>query len=427
VIQVNIEASPPKALLPALMRILYVTQIVPYPPHGGVLQRGFNLLRELGQRHEVHLLAFHHPDELPHGDPVEHSKRELGAFCRTVEYFDLVPKKSAAHMAAGLAMAAFHPAPFSVLAHRSGPLAERISQLCATAPGFDLVHLDTIALAPYAVHCGASPLVLAHHNIESQLMERRAEREKGFLQKLYVRQQARRIRRLEAQEAGRFATNITVSPADAELLGQICPGARTAVIPNGVDTDYFHPRPGNETPTLVFTGGMGMFANRDAVHWFIDSIWPLVKQRVPEAQFLAIGKKASQYALDSAARDSAIKVPGFVPDVRPYVERSAIYVVPIRVGGGTRLKVVDAMAQGKAIVSTSLGVEGIEARDGEHFVVADDAQAFADRIVHLLHHPEERARLGAAARERAQKTYCWKSLGRQLEQVYLEVAQAARG
>jgi sugar transferase (PEP-CTERM/EpsH1 system associated) len=407
------------------MRILYVTQIVPYPPHGGVLQRGFNLLRELGKSHEVHLLAFHHPDELPNGEPVELSKRELGAFCADIEYFDLAPKKSAAHMAAGLAMAAFHPEPFSVLAHRSSLLAQRISKLCAAKPGFDLVHLDTIALAPYSIHCGRAPIVMAHHNIESQLMERRAEREKGWLQKLYVRQQAKRIRRLESRVAGQFAINITVSQADAELLKQICPDARTAVIPNGVDTDYFHPRPGNETPTLVFTGGMGMFANRDAVHWFIDSIWPLVKQRVPEAQFLAIGKKASEHALASAARDSSIQVPGFVPDVRPYVERSAIYVVPIRVGGGTRLKVVDAMAQGKAIVSTSLGVEGIEGSDGEHFVVADEAQAFADRIVHLLQHPEERERLGAAARERAQKTYCWKSLGEQLNRVYAEVAQTA--
>lgn len=406
------------------MRILYVTQIVPYPPHGGVLQRGFNLLRELGKRHEVHLLAFHHPDELPHGEPVEHSKRELGTFCRGVEYFDLAPKKSPLHMATGLAFAAFHRQPFSVLAHRSAKLGSRIAELCR-ASRFDLVHLDTIALAPYAAACGGAPLVLAHHNIESQLMERRAEREQGSLRQLYVRKQAARLRRLEAEVSGQFAVNITVSQADAELLEKICPGARTAVIPNGVDTDYFHPRRGNETPTLVFTGGMGMFANRDAVHWFIDSIWPLVKAKVPNARFLAIGKKASQYALESAQRDPSIEVPGFVPDVRPFVERSAIYVVPMRVGGGTRLKVVDAMAQGKAIVSTSLGVEGIDGRDGEHFVVADDAATFAEKIVHLLNAPDERLRLGTAARLRAEEAYCWKSLGRQLDTVYTQVAQAA--
>ena len=404
------------------MKILYVTQIVPYPPHGGVLQRGYNLLRELGKRHDVHLLAFHHPNELPHGEPVERSLRELRAFCREIEYFELWPKKSAAHMAAALARGAFSSDPFSVLAHRSPQLRARMRELCAPAGAFDLVHLDTIALVPYADECNGLPITLAHHNIESQLMARRAERERGFAQRVYVGWQAARLRRLEQRVCGQFM-NIAVSDADAATLRDICPAARTAVIPNGVDTQYFHPRPGSETPLLVFTGGMGMFANRDAVHWFIDAIWPIVKARVPEARFAAIGKFPTQHARDAAARDSAIEVPGFVDDVRPWVARAAIYIVPMRVGGGTRLKVLDAMAQGKAIVSTTLGAEGIEATAGEHLRVADEPEAFAQAIIGLLADPQARARLGAAARHRVEEKYSWDVLGRKLEQVY---AQAAR-
>ena len=222
------------------MRILFVTQIVPYPPHGGVLQRGFNLLRELGRTHDVHLLAFHHPDELPPGEALEQSRAELGKFCSAVEYFDLWPKKSPAHKFLGLGLAALHPAPFSVLAHRNRKLVATASQNCAgrDRPP-DIVHLDTVALAPYAASCQGIPIVLAHHNIESQLMQRRAEHERGVLQRKYVETQARRLRRYEAQVCGQFPLNITVSDADAATLGEICPGVRTVVIPNGVDTDYF--------------------------------------------------------------------------------------------------------------------------------------------------------------------------------------------
>lgn len=407
------------------MRILYLTQIVPYPPHGGVLQRGFNLLREIGSRHEVHLLAFHHRDELPPGEPLESSKRELGKICRSVEYFDLWPKRSSLHRLLALAIAGVHPDPFSVLAHRSRPLARRLAEICRGPAPPDVVHLDTIALAPYARYCGPLPRVLAHHNIESQLMRRRAEFEAGALQRRYVAREAAKLRRLEAQVAGTFLTNITVSEADSEALREICAGAICDTVPNGVDTRYFTPRRGEETPALVFTGGMNMFANRDGVDWFIEEAWPAVKARVPGVRFLAIGQHPSARLLAAAAAgDGAVEAPGFVQDVRPAVARAAVYVVPLRVGGGTRLKVLDAMAQGKAIVSTTLGAEGIDVRHGEHLLLADGAGAFADRIVELLESPAERARLGDAARRQAEAKYSWTTLGERLAGIY---ARAAAG
>ena len=408
------------------MRILFVTQIVPYPPHGGVLQRGYNLLRELGRDHQVHLLAFHHPDELPPGPAVEQSRAELGRFCSGVEYFELWPKKSSAHKLLGLCVAALHPKPFSVLAQRNRSLSQRIADICGGTTCPDVVHLDTIGLVPFAQSCGSVPIVLAHHNIESQLMQRRAEREGGLLQRHYVRMQARRLRRYEAQECGKFALNITVSAADATLLAEICPGVRTVVVPNGVDTEYFQPRWGSETPALIFTGGMNMFANRDAVEWFLGSVWPIVKARVPGVRFYAVGQRPSPRVLEVAARDPAVEAPGHVPDVRPWVEKAAIYVVPMRVGGGTRLKVVDAMAQGKAIVSTTLGAEGIDGQDGVHFVLADNPEAFAGRVMELLAEPERRRRLGEAARLRAESTYAWHALGARLGDAYARVVAEHR-
>lgn len=408
------------------MRILFVSQIVPYPPHGGVLQRGYNLLRELARDHEVHLLAFHHPDELPFGEPLQRGRDALASFCREVEFFELWPKKSQAHKLLALGLAAIHPLPFSVLAQRNAALSRRISELCQGTGPPDIVHLDTVALAPFAAACGRVPAVLTHQNVESRLMERRAEHERGALQRRYVVAQARRLRSYERDVCGRFPLNITVSPADATLLKEICPDARTFVVPNGVDTDYFQPRRGAETPAVVFTGGMNMFANRDAVEWFLEEVWPLVKSAVPGARFFAIGQRPSQRVLDAAATDDSVIAPGHVADVRPWVEQAAVYVVPMRVGGGTRLKVLDAMAQGKAIVSTSLGAEGIDASNGTHLMLADDARSFAGTVVDLIGRPDRRNALGDAARARVESHYAWRILGRQLAAAYADVVAGYR-
>jgi sugar transferase (PEP-CTERM/EpsH1 system associated) len=408
------------------MKIVYVTQIVPYPPHGGVLQRGFNLLRELGRRHVVRLIAFHHPDELPHGDAFRKSQEELGRFCAEVEYLPLWPKRSAAHKLAAFAMAAAHPKPFSVLAHRSGQLSRRLRQLTSAKERPDVVHLDTIALSPYRADCGSVPVVLTHHNVESQLMERRAEIESTALARWYVGLQARRLRTYEAAESRHFPVNVMVSDADAALLRSICPEARTAVIPNGVDVEYFVPRRDEESPAVIYTGGMNMFANRDAVDWFVESIWPRIISAVPEVRFLAVGQRPTTCLLEAAASDDRIEVPGFVPDVRPWVARAAVYVVPLRVGGGTRLKMVDAMAQGKAIVATTVGAEGIHGEDGRHFVIADEPERFAAEVVRLIRDAATRRELGAAARERVEAEYGWPMLAERLVGIYESVIAGGR-
>jgi glycosyltransferase involved in cell wall biosynthesis len=402
------------------MRILFVTQIVPYPPHGGVLQRGFNLLRELGRENDVHLLAFHHPDELPFGEPLERSRVELGKFCRNVEYFELWPKKSKLHKLVAFAAGAVYPKPFSELAHRNSALARRLAELCSGPSPPDIVHLDTIALAPYRKYCGDVPCVLAHHNIESQLMARRADFETSAAARAYVASQTRKLVDFEKKYSASFPLNIVVSEADAVTLKRLCPGARTAAIPNGVDTEYFTARDGAET-AVAYTGGMNMFANRDAVDWFLDDIWPRLKVLAPETKFFAIGQRPSEKLVAAVARDPNVLAPGFVDDVRPWVARTGVYVVPLRVGGGTRLKMVDAMAQGKAIVATTLGAEGIDGENGKHFILADDPADFAAATARLLRAPAERARLGAAARARAEETYAWRKLGARLADEYRKV------
>ncbi|MEO5821012.1 MAG: glycosyltransferase [Vicinamibacteraceae bacterium] len=407
------------------MKVLFLSQIVPYPPHGGVLQRGYNLIRELGREAQVHLLAFVHPDVLPTPAALEESRKALGAFCEKVEYFPLWPKASKAHQALGLAMSAVSSQPFSVIAHRSAAYQRRIDTALAATP-FDIVHADTVALSQFVRPDVRVPSVLTHHNIESMLMERRAKVEKGWLARRFLDREAAKLRLYEAAESPRFDVNVVVSAPDGEALAEIAPGLRTAVVPNGVDVDYFSPQPDRETPALVYTGGMNMFANRDAVMSFCAEVWPLITASVPDVTFFAVGQDPPPELRALSARDNRIVVTGFVDDIRPYVSKAAVYVVPLRVGGGTRLKVLDAMAMGKALVSTSIGCEGIAVRPDEHLVIGDTPEAMAAATIALLKDPVRRRALGSAARGLVEQRYAWRVVGRQLLDAYQEATTRQR-
>ncbi|MBE7414104.1 MAG: glycosyltransferase [Deltaproteobacteria bacterium] len=399
------------------MNVLFLSQIVPYPPHGGVLQRGYNLLRMSARRNKIHLLAFVHPDVLGTEPLLEESRRELGKFCSSVEFFTLWPKKSKFHKFAGFALSCCSTLPFSVLAHSSRPFRARFEEL-ASSDDIDLIHFDTIALAEVDCPGIRKPKVLTHHNIESVLMARRAAVEKNPVLRAYLRRQARRLEAYEKEKSPLFACNILVSGEDESKLRAAVPGITTAIVPNGVDTDYFRPVLTDERPAVVYAGGMNMFANKDAVLFFLKEIWPLIKRSRPESEFYAIGQCPPAELLEYAKGDSSVTAPGYVDDVRPFISRAAVYVIPLRIGGGTRLKLLDAMAMGKAIVSTSIGCEGIEAADGKELLVADSPADFAARVLDLLKDEPKRRALGSAARRAAEAKYSWESIGLRLQEAY---------
>jgi sugar transferase (PEP-CTERM/EpsH1 system associated) len=407
------------------VRVLFLSQIVPYPPHGGVLQRGYHILRELGRRATVDLLAFVHPDEMRSAARVEESRRVLGEFCQRVKYFPLWAKGSPAHTVAALAAGALSADPFSVIAHRSSAFRREVEDALRSS-AYDIVHVDTVALSQFVEPDGPVPAVLTHHNIESILMERRADVERRPVARQYLQREAAKLRSYESRMSPRFAMNIVVSPRDEATLAARVPGVRTALVPNGVDVEYFQPDGRAETPALIYTGGMNMFANRDAVMHFVSEIWPLVRRGVPDARFFAVGQDPPRELLALAAQDPQIVVTGFVDDIRPFVRQAAVYVVPLRVGGGTRLKVLDAMAMGKALVSTSVGCEGIEATPGQHLVTADSPDAFAAATLALLGDAPRRRALGAAARELVERRYAWRVIGDELIDAYRRAAVPAQ-
>lgn len=390
---------------------------MPYPPHGGVLQRGYNLLREVGRHASVNLLAFVHPDELRTAQAVETSRRALLEFCESVEYFPLWPKTSRVHTAAALAMSAASAQPFSVIAHRSAPMATRVSEVLQKTPP-DVIHIDTLALCPFVAPTVKCATALTHHNVESMLMARRAQAESSWLARRFVKREAGKLRSYESKVASQYDVNIMVSAADADTLSKISSGARTAVVPNGVDLSYFSPDDTNQEPALVYTGGMNMFANRDAVMYFLRDIWPLIRSRHPQVRFYAVGQDPPEELRAVAQSDDRVMVTGYVDDIRPIVRRAAVYVVPLRIGGGTRLKVLDAMAMGKAMVSTSIGCEGIDAHNGEHVILADTAESFAQATLNLLDDRDRRSALGRASRSLVERCYAWRIVGGHLLDAY---------
>ena len=407
------------------MRVLFLSQIVPYPPHGGVLQRGFNIVRELGRHTRLDLLAFVHPDELA-PEKLAEGKRALEEFCERVEFFPLWAKASSVHKAAALALGLSSSRPFSVTAHRSPAFRNRVNDLLRRGET-DVVHVDTVGLSEFVPERPSLPTLLTHHNVESMLMARRAAVEKGMLARTVLRRESAKLQAYEASTASRYHVHVTVSAPDADVLRQRIGGLRTAVVPNGVDTEYF--TPDFETvppPALVYTGGMNMFANRDAVLFFLDAIWPAIAAGHPEAKFVSIGEAPPAELQAAAARDPRIVALGRVPDIRPHVRGAAVYVVPLRVGGGTRLKVLDAMSMGKAIVSTSIGCEGLDVVPSQHLLTADDPATFAKTVIDLLRDRDRQLALGRAARALVEQRYAWPIIGQRLLAAYDEAAVAAR-
>lgn len=407
------------------MRVLWICHNVPYPPVRGVLQRNYNLVRQIGRRAELHLLALRQHALCPDQRALERAVAALSPYCTSIRVLALDWERSRARRAALLASLALPGRPYDAARYASAQLHRELARLSSIAP--DAVHVDTVGLAGRRLQMPA-PAVLNHHNVESHMLARRAENAARALPRAVYRWQARAMRSFERRSASRFACNLVVSELDRQRLLEIAPTSRVRVIPNGVDVEYFdapaHADP--ESRTVVFVGGQSWYPNRDAARYFLECIWPAVTRREPRARWLVVGRDPCSRVLEAARRDRRIQATGFLEDLRPSVASAAVFVCPFREGGGTRLKLLDALAMRKAIVSTSVGVEGVAVRDRKHVLVADAAETFAERIVELFERPKLRVELGEAGRALVEERYGWGRIGAELLRVYREVAAARR-
>jgi polysaccharide biosynthesis protein PslH len=306
--------------------------------------------------------------------------------------------------------------PYTWYIHESGEARRRLRQLIGST-AFDVVHVDSLDLIALLPELEGKQVALTHHNVESSLLKRRAERESSTAASAYLRHQAALLGRAERRWLPRVALNIAVSPVDAAEFQRMAPSARVDVIPNGVDTEYFSP--GSQSTTgCVFVGGTSWYPNLDGLEWFVADVLPRLHRLGMEREVIWVGR-ATDSEMAHYNRVPGLRLTGYVPDIRPFVHAAACFIAPLRVGGGTRLKILDAWAMGKAVVSTSRGAEGLLTVDGGNILLADSAEAFATQVIRVLRDDALRARLEAAARKTAVSEYSWDVLGDRMCEMYL--------
>ena len=393
--------------------ILFLAPRIPWPLDTGGKIRTFYILRSLARHHRVKLLTFRDRQT-----SVADGLRELQEANIWYELFD---KPGMVSRAKNLARGALGPVPITVRKYQNDAMLRRVMNLSSDGD-VDLVHCDHVHMAPYG-SASPAPFVMDEHNVESLIWERFSQDEAEPLHKrLLFKQQAYLLGRLEARLATEAALVTLCSEADEAAIHEMCAPQepRTRVVPNGVDLSYFSaPGPVELSDHVFFTGSMDWAPNENAVLTFLDEIWPQVRRQVPEVNFAVVGRNPSA-TLRNKGRDSGVTVTGTVPDVRPYMREALALLVPMRVGGGTRLKILEAFAARVPVVSTALGIEGIEAVPDEHYLLAETAGEFAEQISRLQTDLKLRNEMVEAGHDLVARRYSWDAIGDQLAEVYVE-------
>ena len=406
------------------MRILWLKSDLLLPLDKGGKLRTWHLLRHLARRHDITYVAFSEPGASP-ADLT--GMREVVSHLETIPRTD--PPKGSLGFYVDAARHVMDPLPYAVGKYRSRMFRRRVAALLATER-FDVVVCDFLPPAvnlPRRLPC---PAVLFTHNVEAEIWRRHAETKTGWIARSLYRAQHRRMLRYEGRQIAAFDGVLAVSDADRETLGRLYPDAARQpihVIPTGVDTDFFSPSISNPQSAsrndLVFTGSMDWLPNEDAMRYFCRDILPLIRADEPDARLSIVGRAPTPAVRRLAAEHpDCVRVTGRVDDVRPYVRDAAVYVVPLRIGGGTRLKIFEAMAMGKAIVSTTVGAEGLPVTNGEHLLLADEPRAFARDVVRLMRDGDRRRVLEAAARALVVERYDWSAAAVVLEHALLRMS-----
>lgn len=394
------------------MNVLFLAPRMPLPADTGGKIRTLNILKQLAVEFSLHLVCYSFEDSDKDHLP------ELEALGVKVT---LVPMTKTTFFQK-IYWLFFHGMPISLVKYHTKAMEQAIKEVINNER-FDAIHVDHLHMAHYLNFFKHLPCMLDEHNVEYKILQRCAAVEKNFFKRIVYTAQSRKMNHFEADMAQKFSCAFTCSIDDRILLNKITNGlAPIYVVPNGVDTQYFQPN-NNEhmEDALVFTGSMDWLPNNDAITYFCCEILPLIWKRNANIKLYVVGKSPSAEVKELAKKDNRVIVTGRVDDVRPYIEKSKIFIVPLRVGGGTRLKILEAMAMGKAIVSTTIGAEGITYTMDENILLADTPEEFSAMIVEAISNSEKIKSLGQSGRELVLESYDWAVVGRLLRHFYRKV------
>ena len=391
-------------------KLLFLCQNLPFPPDGGALIRSYHTLRLLSEEYEVTALCFFRKASRANPDAVSRGRQGLETVARSVEVFPIPQESNRLRLFLDHALSLLSRRAYTRWTYESRDFRRRVESLIQEHD-FDVVHLDSLDLVGYLPALRGRRVVVAHHNVESQLLRRRGWSEKG-LRARYLRIQAGLTEKEERRWCPRVDLNIAVSDEDRTSLQRIAPDSQVIVVPNGVDTQAFRPTYENPSADIVFVGGHTWFPNRDGMEHFTESILPLIRESLPEVTVTWVGRAPAEVIKEMSHH--GIHMTGYVDDIRPFVHRAKCFIVPLRVGGGTRLKILDAWSLGKAIVSTPEGCEGLVQLHEQNIMIAADSQSFADAVITVLTDSALRCHLGTHGRTTAINHYDWVIIGRHM-------------
>ncbi|HEY6556007.1 MAG TPA: glycosyltransferase [Polyangiaceae bacterium] len=399
------------------MKILFVTPFLPSPPRFGGQRRLDGLMRSLAVNHELTVISFNASDPFN-----QLSLEATQAYCREVITFpdmEFLDGRDKRRLQAR-SMLSRHSFEYLLLARRR-EFQARLQQLVQSGR-FDIVQVEFAQMAAFSFKgkdARRTRTVLDEHNIEFDIVKRTASADVGAARRVYSAVDWRKLRREERAAWRRFDGVSVTSERDAGILRKLEPRTKVSVVPNGVDIEQFRPGVARcERDSLLFFGAINYYPNHDGIMFFIEQVYPLILARRPKTKLWIVGPVGDDM---KQLNSENIQVEGFVDQVEPYLDRATAVIAPLRIGGGTRLKIVEAMSKAKPIVSTRIGAEGLDVAHGKHVLLADEPQDFADEVERVLADEELAASLGRAARELAEERYSWTSLVKTLERFYDEL------
>lgn len=392
------------------MKVLWVKAGGLVPLDAGGKIRSFHIARELAKTHEVTLFTFYVRE------PNDEHHTLTSLFKKVVTH----PLNISAGRGFGESLSYlksfFARLPYSITKYCRPEVARHLRQVLRTDT-FDVILCDFLSPAAAIPFDLNIPVVIFTHNVEATILKRHWEVATHPAWKYVFKREYEKMRVTELHYLRECAHVLTVSDTDKAFFEKDINPSKITTIPTGVDVDFFRPMQGEESDSLVFTGSMDWMPNEDGILFFVNQIFPLIRQIRPTTKLWVVGRKPSDEIEALSEIDSSIEVTGRVEDIRPYVAKGSVYIVPLRVGGGTRLKIFEAMAMGKAVVSTTIGAEGLPVTSGSDIVLADEPRHFADEVCRLLASSEERRRIEGAARKLVEEKYSWRAVSTRVDGV----------
>jgi polysaccharide biosynthesis protein PslH len=388
------------------VKLLWVSPFFLHPTDRGAQIRTLGILKRLHQRHEIHFAALH--------DPAQPEAISLSReYCAKAYPVPHQPKKRGSlEFLPQLTGSLFSKIPLAITRYASDQLRAIVAGLMANG-GMDHVVCDFLTSAQYIPDLNRA--VLFQHNVETTIWERHTEHAQNALKRAFFGAQARRMFAYERDVCRNAGRVIAVSPLDASRMREMFAIADVASVHTGVDIEYFEPSPVEPAGDLVFTGSMDWLPNIDGILWFTSEILPLIRKRLPDCTLTVAGRRPTPDIERLAANDPRVRITGTVPDIRPYLWGSTVSIVPLRIGGGTRLKIYESMAARIPVVSTTLGAEGLDYTDQENLCAADSPQAFADACVQLICDGAWRGRIVQNAWQLVTDRFSWERVSLDFE------------